>query len=70
MQAQVVAAGTAAGFYGTTEPIEGLARALGIPYPGGLARAPGGQVSDIVASLYATRGGGRGSNRRQARGRA
>lgn len=58
LQAQVIAAGTAAGVYGKSEPIEALARALGLPYPtSAAAGAPGGEVRDIIAKLNAaTRG--------------
>jgi hypothetical protein len=59
MLAQVVMIGTSAGFSGKVEPIEALARALGLPYPGAGAGAGAddGGLSDLMARLHGPRGG-------------
>lgn len=58
MSAHVIAAGTAAGVYGKSEPIEALARALSLPYFGGPAvgGASEREIPDLVAKLKAARG--------------
>ncbi len=57
MLAQVVMIGTSAGFSGKVEPIEALARALGLPYPGAGAGAEDGGLSDLMRRLHEPRGG-------------